>query len=434
MIRSRTPLCFIKRAAWQRLAESNIAAKGQIHFYCAIDAGKIRIACWAGKGMSVEVEQPDWLLQIEGILESLNEGVLITDECQAIVFANSNLEEMSGRSREEFVGLDIYNVYTKDEADFINEQRERNFREGKNRFEFVLPCKDGSRLPVIISARAVEDPEGRRYSIVTFTDISDVKRVEQELRTANRELEERYQEIQEDLTLAARVQQSLAPKSIVWGGVDVETFYHPVRTIGGDFGLVSALDEDHLNLLVCDVSGHGIGSALVANRIYTEMMTQLRSGAGLDVMLRHLNRFVMHNIGSSVFFFTVAAARIDRGGRRMVFAGAGHPPGMIVRDGEEPRLLESRSMVLGALPEAVGPEVTLDVDLQHGDRVVLYTDGITDVFDSNGNMLGVEGVQKFVRETSLLPFHQMKQGILDRVAEWRDGPPTDDVSLVLMQV
>jgi sigma-B regulation protein RsbU (phosphoserine phosphatase) len=384
--------------------------------------------------MSVEVEQPDWLLQIEGILESLNEGVLITDECQAIVFANSNLEEMTGRSRTELVGLDVYNVYTKEEADFIVLQRERNFNLGKNRFEFVLPRKDGSRLPVIISARAVEDPEGRRYSIVTFTDISDVKRVEQELRVVNRELEERYQEIQEDLTLAARVQQSLAPKSIVWGGVNVETYYHPVRTIGGDFGLVSALDEDHLNLLVCDVSGHGIGSALVANRIYTEMMTQLRSGAGLDVMLRHLNRFVMHNIGSSVFFFTVAAARIDRGGRRMVFAGAGHPPGMIVRDGEEPRLLESRSMVLGALPEAVGPEVTLDVDLQQGDRVVLYTDGITDVFDSRGEMLGVEGVQEFVREASLLPFNEMKQGILDRVADWREGPSTDDVSLVLLEV
>lgn len=382
----------------------------------------------------MEVEQPDWLLQIEGILESLNEGVLITDECQTIVFANSNLEEMTGMTRSQLVGLDVYNVYTKEEADFIVEQRERGMKVGKNRFEFVLPRQGGSRMPVIISARVVEDPEGRRYSIVTFTDISDVKRVEQELRVVNRELEERYQEIQEDLTLAARVQQSLAPKSIVWGGVNVETFYHPVRTIGGDFGLVSALDEDHLNLLVCDVSGHGIGSALVANRIYTEMMTQLRSGAGLDVMLRHLNRFVMHNIGSSVFFFTVAAARIDRGGRRMVFAGAGHPPGMIVRDGEEPRLLESRSMVLGALPEAVGPEVTLDVDLHRGDRVVLYTDGITDVFDSRGEMLGVEGVQKFVREASLLPFSEMKQGILDRVADWREGPPTDDVSLVLMEV
>ena len=69
-----------------------------------------------------------------------------------------------------------------------------------------------------------------------------------------------------------------------------------------------------------------------------------------------------------------------------------------------------------------------------GDRIVLYTDGITDVFDSRGEMLGVEGVQKFVRETSLLPFGEMKQGILDRVAEWREGPSADDVSLVLVEV
>jgi serine phosphatase RsbU (regulator of sigma subunit) len=82
----------------------------------------------------------------------------------------------------------------------------------------------------------------------------------------------------------------------------------------------------------------------------------------------------------------------------------------------------------------VGTEATLDVALEAGDRIVLYTDGITDVFDSRGEMLGVEGVQKIVRETSLLPFKQMKQGILDLVAEWRDGPATDDVSLVLVEV
>ena len=91
-------------------------------------------------------------------------------------------------------------------------------------------------------------------------------------------------------------------------------------------------------------------------------------------------------------------------------------------------------MVLGALPDAVNGEATLDVELEPGDRVVLYTDGITDVFNSQGEMLGVPGVQKFVRETSLLPFSEMKQGVLDRVAEWRDGPPADDVSLVLLEV
>lgn len=382
----------------------------------------------------MEVEQPDWLQQIEGVLESLNEGVLISDDCQNIIFVNSNLEQMTGLPRTEIVGPDIHRLYDKAEADFIVAQRELGLQAGHNRFEFVLPRKDGSRLPVIISARVVEDPDGRQFSIVTFTDISELKHAEQELREVNKKLEERHQEIQEDLKLAARVQQSLAPKSLVWGGVRVETFYHPVRTIGGDFGLVSSLDDHYLNLLVCDVSGHGIGSALVANRIYTEMMTQLRAGSALDAMLRQLNRFVMHNIGSSVFFFTVAAARIDRPGRRMIFAGAGHPPAMIAHAGAEPRLLESRSMVLGALPEAVDAEATLDVYLDAGDRIVLYTDGITDVFNSRGAMLGVEGVQKIVRETSLLPFNEMKKGILDSVAEWREGPPTDDVSLVLVEV
>jgi sigma-B regulation protein RsbU (phosphoserine phosphatase) len=383
----------------------------------------------------VEIEKPEWLMQVEGILETLNEGVLVADDCNKVLFVNSNFEEMTGISRDDLVGIDaVTHFYGPEEAEFIYQQREQSYRAGHNRFEFTIPKKNGNRLPVVIGSRTIEDPDGRHFSIVTFTDISEQKLAEAQLRDANLQLEKRQKEIEEDLSLAARVQQSLAPKSLVWGGLRVETIYHPVRTIGGDFGLVSPLDEEHLNLLVCDVSGHGIGSALVANRIYSETITQLRNGAALSDMMRQLNRFVMQNIGTSVFFFTVAAARIDRDARRMVFAGAGHPPAMIARRGEEPLLLESRSMVLGALPDAVAVEATLDVDLEPGDRIVLYTDGITDVFDSRGEMLGVEGVQKFVRETSELPFGEMSQAILDRVAEWREGPPADDVSLVLVEV
>jgi PAS domain S-box-containing protein len=382
----------------------------------------------------VGIEQPEWLQQTEGILETLNEGVIIADDCASIIFANSNFLEMTGISREELIGKDATSFYSPEETEVIAGQRMRGIKEGHNRFEFVVPRKDGSRLPVIISSRAVEDPDGRHFGVITFTDISEQKRAEKQLREANARLEERQREIDEDLLLAARVQQSLAPKSLAWGGMAVETYFHAVRTIGGDFGLVTPHGDDHLDLLVFDVSGHGIGSALIANRLYTETVAQLRATVPLGEMLRHLNRFVMHNIGSSVFFFTVAAARIDRGGRRMVFAGAGHPPGLVVTPGQQPRLLESRSMVLGALPEAVDMEATLEVDLEPGDRVVLYTDGITDVFDSRGEMLGVPGVEKIVRETAHLPFSQMNQGILDRIAAWSDGPPADDVSLVLVEV
>jgi len=67
----------------------------------------------------------------------------------------------------------------------------------------------------------------------------------------------------------------LAPKPFLWGNLRVDTFYQPAHTIGGDFGLVTPFKEEHLNLLVCDVSGHGISAALVANRIYSETIAQL---------------------------------------------------------------------------------------------------------------------------------------------------------------
>jgi phosphoserine phosphatase RsbU/P len=383
----------------------------------------------------VHSERPQWLQQMEPILETLNDGVVILDDSGQILFANTVFEEMTGMRRSEIIGRDALQLIlgAEDHAR-VQAFREKTRERGRGREEFSLATKDGGRLPVVISVRAIHGPEGGRFAIVTLTDISEQKGTEEKLRAANARLEEYRREIEQDLVLATRVQQSLAPKPILWGGLRVDTFYQPAHRIGGDFGLVTPLEEEHLNLLVCDVSGHGISSALVANRIYSETITQLSNRTPLADMLRQLNSLVIQNVGVSGFFFTLAAARVDRSGRSMEFAGAGHPPAMIVQPGAEPRLLPSRSMILGTLPDAVDAEATLYAELEPGDRVVLYTDGITDVFDSHGEMLRVEGVQNFVRETALLPFSEMKRGILNRVAAWRVGPPVDDVSLVLIEV
>ena len=382
---------------------------------------------------SIEAQNPEWLTQMETVLEVLNEGVVIADDSHRILFANSRFVDMTGIPRQDLIGFVPSCFYTSQEMEFLRQQIDVAFQAGHNRYAFVLPRKGGGRLPVIISSRTLQN-SGSRFGIVTFTDISEQVRAEQELRSANVELQKRQAEIEEDLRLAARVQNSLAPRSLVWDTMSVDAFYHPVHSIGGDFALVNSTDHEHLSLLVCDVSGHGIGSALVANRIYSETTTHLRSGMPFLDMFGELNRFLIEDIADSGMFVTVAAARIDAHRRSMVFAGAGHPPAMLARRGQNPVLLESRSMILGALPDAVDVTTSLEVQLQPDDRILLYTDGITEVFNSRGEMLGIPGVQEIVRQTSSLPAHEMKQGILNGVAAWREGPPTDDVSLMLVHV
>jgi PAS domain S-box-containing protein len=383
-------------------------------------------------GDSIKMEKPEWLSQMEAVLEVLNEGVIVANERLQILFANTRFLEMTGISREELIYFDPSQFYSSQEWDFLSRQTDASFRTGRNRYNFVLPRKGGGRLPVIVSTRTIQN-SGAKFRIATFTDISEQVRAGEELRAANAKLQARQMEIDVDLRLAARVQRSLAPKSLAWDNMSVDAFYHPVHSIGGDFALANSIDREHVSLLVCDVSGHGIGSALVANRIYSETAAHLRSGMPFLDMFGELNRFLIEDIGSGMFV-TLAAARIDAQQRRMVFAGAGHPPAMLARRGQSPVLLESRSMILGALPDAVDVSANLEVQLQPDDRILLYTDGITEVFNSRGEMLGIEGVQEIVRQTSSLAAHEMKQGILDAVAAWRVGPPTDDVSLMLVHV
>ena len=381
---------------------------------------------------SPATDKPEWLTGMEAVLEVLNEGVVITNDRQQILFANSRFIEMTGIPRQDVTGSNASQFYSPQEWDFVARQINAEFRDGHNRYDFVLPRKDGGRLPVIISSRALVN-SGRQFGIATFTDISEQVRVAEELRSANTKLQKRQMEIEEDLRLAARVQKSLVPKSLVWNGLSIDSFYHPVHSVGGDFALVNSQDGEHISLLVGDVSGHGIGSALVANRIYSETMGHLRTGMPFIDLFAELNRFLIEDIDAGMFI-TVAAASIDTHLHRMVFAGAGHPPAMLVRRGQSPLLLESRSAILGVLPDAVDTTPSLELQLEPGDRIVLYTDGITEVFNSRGEMLGIEGIREIVHQTSTLSAQEMKQGILDGVAAWRSGQPSDDVSLVLVHV
>jgi PAS domain S-box-containing protein len=382
--------------------------------------------------LDANIQSPEWLLQMTAILEALNEGVAIVDDQLRVVFANEALVRLGGYQRGEVYGRTPDGFFPQQDLPYVMQQNAAAQRDGHHRYEFYLPRKDGEKVPVIYSVREIPGPRGQQYGLIILTDISAQKRVEEQLRQSNALLEERQRDIEAELSLAARVQQSLAPRSLAWSNVAVEAYYSPATTIGGDFGIVLP-QGDELNLVVCDVSGHGIGSALVANRIYSETLHELKRHTGLGSLLRHLHTFVHEYIGLDGFYFTMAAARFVQRGRRLTFAAAGHPPAILVSNGSI-RLLDSQSGILGCLTE-VTPSKSLDeVDLTSGDRLVLYTDGFIEVFNERDEMLRVEGLVEFVRRSAQRTLPEMKQDILDGVAAWRQGPHTDDMSLVIVEL
>jgi PAS domain S-box-containing protein len=379
------------------------------------------------------VQTPDWLRPMVGILEALNEGVVIVDDQVRVIFANEALIRLAGYERGQLQGRTPDSLFPPEDLPYVMAQHETGQRYGRHRHEFYLPRKDGEKVPAIFSGRIIQGPDGRDYVLLILTDISAQKRVEQQLRESNARLEQYQKEIEVELSLASRVQQSLAPRSLVWNDIAVEAYYSPARTIGGDFGLVLPRGEELLSLLMCDVSGHGIGSALVANRLYSETLHELERDTAPGRLLRQLHEFVHDRIGLEGFYFTMAAGRFVQRGRRMTFAAAGHPPAMLVSNGGL-RLLDSQAGILGCLADTAPSGTADEIDLTFGDRLVLYTDGLIEVFNKSEDMLGIEGLGELVRQSAKRALPEMRQAILDGVAAWRDGPLADDVSLVIVEL
>jgi PAS domain S-box-containing protein len=376
----------------------------------------------------------EWLKQVEDILEILNEGVGITDDTGHVLFVNECMERLLDAPRAALIGMTADAFYSGEDYEFTLARRARIMGIGYDRYEFFVPRGDGTRVPVIISGRELRTPDGNLFLVFTCTDISQQKKAEQSLREANAQLECRAEEIGRDLAIASRVQESLAPQPLRWGRVAVETFYKPVRAIGGDFGLVLPFDGTHLDLLVCDISGHGISSALLANRIYTETVSLLRHGMELDEMLRTLNHFVIQYMRIDGFIFTMASARLDLSGRQLIYAAAGHPPAFLISSSGEVRRVEPLSTVLGRLAEAVPEKAIEEFKLSAGDRLMLYSDALIEVWNDDGEILGVEGLERIVRKAAGSPLPAMREAIIEGVNSFSAGPLHDDVTLILAEI
>jgi sigma-B regulation protein RsbU (phosphoserine phosphatase) len=252
------------------------------------------------------------------------------------------------------------------------------------------------------------------------------------------ELLEKQRIIDEDLHVAAGIQQSLLPRKFPQvNNVRFAHKFQPCEAIGGDIFDVITINERYICLYILDVSGHGVSSALVTVSV-SQMM---HPHSGLILTTRENEQAILHpaevlklldeeypmdRFGK---YFTMVYLVLDRLKGSLAYSNAAHPRPILIRSGGELEPLEEGGTIIGL--EGVVPFDGGEVRLISGDKVILYTDGVTEHRREDGELFGEERLFDLLKTSSDLRISGLVDTVFDTVIDF-GGPnkPEDDITIV----
>lgn len=235
-----------------------------------------------------------------------------------------------------------------------------------------------------------------------------------------------------ELSVASQFQSYLLPESIPQHPrYDLAAWTRPRRELGGDLYDLIPIGDEKLGIAIGDASGKSIPAAIVMASARGGLRAYIETGQSVDVIVARLNG----NLWTSTrgeHFMSLFYGVLDPNARRLDYACAGHPATLLFR-GSEVRELRSSGLVLGVQPDVEYERVT--VDLETGDVLVFYTDGISESSDAERNLFGAEGVIAAVRPWLSQPADEIL-GRLREAAErfGREGPYQDDMTLLVLKI
>jgi serine phosphatase RsbU (regulator of sigma subunit) len=253
--------------------------------------------------------------------------------------------------------------------------------------------------------------------------------------TAERALDGGGSRLDAELALARRIQRSFVPlTSPDIPGYEIASHYEAAREVGGDFFDVFRLRSHagRLAIVIADVTGKGIAAALLMAFARPLLHSAIDNTAAPVAALDRTNRILAQERGSALFITALCAILELRTGRLRV-ANAGHEPPLIVPAGDGPmRWLSDSGPLLGAFADLDLTECVTDLD--EGDLVVLYTDGVTDARAVSGERFGDDRLVATVEAQRASPPVDVVRALAAAVRDYQTGmPPADDVTIVAIR-
>jgi sigma-B regulation protein RsbU (phosphoserine phosphatase) len=252
------------------------------------------------------------------------------------------------------------------------------------------------------------------------------------LREAHAQLAKQLIAINIEMEMARQIQLSILPKETPkLPGIEIVARYLPMTSVAGDFYDFIVVDEKRIGILVADVSGHGLPSALIASMLQVALTAQVGHAGDPAHVLAGLNRALCGKFEDS--FVTALYVFVDLEKKLLTYAGAGHPPLLFLAgaDGIAKEVLEN-GLFLGLFPEATYE--SLQFPIKAGDRGLLYTDGIPETKNPTEVEFGTNRIKRFMETNQKLSGDQFTDLLIDDLATWAEHPrgqgQQDDITVL----
>ncbi len=235
-----------------------------------------------------------------------------------------------------------------------------------------------------------------------------------------------------EIEAASATQRGLLPQSIPqFPGYGISAAWRPAGAVSGDYLDLLRLDENHLALCVADVIGKGVAAGMLMSNVQAAVHALAGDMLSTGALCGRINRIVASNVVSGKFI-TFFYGVLDGARRRFSYTNAGHCEPILVRANGECVRVNHGGVVLGVFPDWTYHEQ--HVDLEPGDRLVLFTDGITEIANADNDEFGEERLMEVLRANRGLDAEAMQKLVMAAVAEFSGGNFQDDATLIVAAV
>lgn len=350
------------------------------------------------------------------VLESMADWVRVVDRSGTIIYANRAIKAALG---QDIVGGMCYYAYGKDKAcNFCITERTIDTGEIVQKEETIY----GRQFSV--KSSPVTNKEGKIFAAVeVFRDVTRERKLELELI-------ERNKKMRRDLDVARKIQEKILPEAGNKYNLDIDYVYSPSEMLSGDIFDIFSIDEDHLGIYIADVSGHGVSASMMTMFIRQSMRSIKDEISSPSKALKELQS-QFHKLNLEVDkYFTIFYGVFNKSTYEFRYSNAGHNclPMVYSQEGDI-SLLELKGYPILSLFEEVNYDEK-KLFLEKDDKILLYTDGITEVRNKDGEEFGVEGIVKLIEENRSVSVLEIE----DIIIRFSWGEQEDDIAIVLLNV